>query len=411
METIISYGIFISIVVFLNILDYKKYKTILNPFFFLSIPFSIISLCCILLNNTIQFIAFFPLSLNLWSLGLILFWIGGFISSVLSSNFLMSNSLIEESSQNTLKNMRLINTLFFTCILISLLLILKNGGSDSFASKEMGEAIGQGGIAGRISNILILAVPFYFASNFPRLIKYSIIIILFICITAIGSKTWLTYSLLAGIVVIILGRKKINLKFTLITFILLFGTFSIYYKLNTNIEDNDHFIKFILRHFYFYVTSGVLPLSEIIRNDINFAPGGIYHPFIILVLYWLNPSSVSFHSSRWITTDTLLGTQSNVYTFFGTLYLGGWPYDFIIYSILSGLISYLYLYLYKIKKNIFYTIPYSFTLAILFFGWYNWGFSLLRIWEIYIYSFMLYVISQKKIRLFKPSSCLKNNQE
>lgn len=142
------------------------------------------------------------------------------------------------------------------------------------------------------------------------------------------------------------------------------------------------------RHFYFYITSGILPLSEYVRLGMDSMHNGITLPFISIIHYWMG-EEVSAHSPLWIVTDNVLGTSSNVYTFFGTLWIFGDRLDYVFYSILSGIISMSAYRLYKYHNSIFYLIAYAYTMCILFFGWYNWYFATLRIWEIYIYCFVL----------------------
>lgn len=399
MENILSYTVYFVLVVLLNILDYYRFKSVLNPFFFLSIPFTLILILCITLNNYLDFTTIYPPFLNIWSIGLAFFWLGGVLSTVvfrcLTYRYNIDVSFTQYGIQS-LRNIKYIKLLFLICGIISLLLVFKSGLDNSFGSKEMGEEIGQGGIAGRISNILLIAIPFYFIYKIHWIKKITICILLLVVITAIGSKTWMTYSILSGFILLNMGNKKIKIKGVIITFLALFLAFTIYYKLNTEIEDSGHFTDFILRHIYFYFTSGILPLSEVIKQDIITHGSGLHHPIINLILYKIDPSSLTFHSNLWITTDNTLGTQSNVFTFFGTLLLGGGSGDFILYSTLSGLISYIYLYCYRCSGSIFFAIPYAYTLSILFFGWYNWGFGFLRIWEIYIYSFIFFLISKKR---------------
>ncbi|MBD5132452.1 MAG: oligosaccharide repeat unit polymerase [Clostridiales bacterium] len=405
MEAFLSYFIYFTIVVVFNIIEYKRCRTVINPFFFLSIPFTIIMLICVAFNKAMYFVPFNPLCLNLWSVGLVIFWIGGATCEIIIKKAFPESGVCDEkrSLYAGVNDKSLINIIFGICILFSMLLTLKSGSSGDFASKEMGDEVGKGGIAGRISNVLILAVPYYFGYKCKPLKRIGVILLLMMLITAIGSKTWLTYSLVAGFVTMGFTGMKINPKTIIIGGLVLLLVFVLYYRLNTGIEDNDHFMEFVARHFYFYITSGILPLSEIIDKNMEFHGTGMTHPFVKLFMSWIDPSSFSFHSKLWITTDLFLGTQSNVCTFFGNFYTSGGMKYVITNSFYSGLLCYFFRVLYLRSNSIFLASSYALTLAVLFFGWFNYGLGLERIWEIYIISFILYYLSKYKFSIYGQS--------
>ena len=67
----IIYLIFFLFVLVINYLDYKAYKTIINPVFFLSVPFSCILFLCIAFNPALSFVQVYPPSIIIWIAGYI----------------------------------------------------------------------------------------------------------------------------------------------------------------------------------------------------------------------------------------------------------------------------------------------------------------------------------------------------
>lgn len=382
-EVIVTYACFCFEIIAFNYLDYKKYKTILNPIFFLSVPFSIILLFCVILNRQIDFIQFQPLALWIWIIGLLFFWLGNPFVVLLLKSFGYFKQKNTHNLYAGYKSFSLFHIAVAMGILFACILLLKGLQQAGVGSKDLGEDIGQGGIAGRVADLLLVAFPFYYSYKLKLIIRLPLLALLFLFIISLGSKTWLTYSFIATIIVWIYNGHKINIKLLCVSIIALFVLFGLYYWLNTEIDDSAHFIEFVSRHFYFYITSGILPMSEIYYSEIFIPPQGINHPFVNLFLSWIGEAA-SFHSPIWISTDKILGTQSNVFTFFGQLWINGSYLEFIIYSFLSGLLSYFICDIYYLKSNIFGAICYTYTLSVLFFGWFNWGFIFLRIWEIYI---------------------------
>ena len=399
MENFLSYSIFVSVILLLNLVEYRRFHTVINPFFFLSVPFSAILIICLLFNRKLSFVEFYPLSINIWSTGLLLFWFGGvichFLFDKLRLGWVQRACNQGESLYARIKCPRLLDCIFALAAIVSLMMIMRSGAESDFGSKEMGEDVGVGGIAGRIANVILVAIPYYIGYRMNKLKKGILIVLLLLSVIALGSKTWLTYTLLSAMIVLNLNNSRIKLLPVLIGGAILFGAFVIYYKLNTDIDEGMHFSDFVIRHLYFYVTSGILPMSEVVKNNIYFPYTGINHPFITLIKYWLDPMSVHIHSTVWITTDSYLGTQSNVFTYFGSLFFVGGPIDFILYSIITGVTAAIFQQLYLRTHSIFFAITYAFTLSMLFFGWFNFGIGLLRIWEVYIYCIVFYYLSKR----------------
>lgn len=189
-------------------------------------------------------------------------------------------------------------------------------------------------------------------------------------------------------------KISFNVWYVVLSIVPLFSAFIVYYYANTEIDDLDRFLQFVLRHFYFYLTSGILPLGEIsclgYPNEEPFIL-----PFINIINTWVGNEGTVAHSTIWVITDMSLETNSNVFTFFGTLLMGKMYFPFLCYSILFGAISATIFLKSQRVNNLFIAIMNGYNLSVLFFGWFNCGYGLLRIWEIFLISSFLYILSYR----------------
>lgn len=383
---------FIEIIIFI-IIDYKRYGSLINPISFISIPFAFIFILCVCFNRRLNFIDFYVPSLWVWIIGLFFFWMIGNLSRMLirRERLKKSNEVIN----------RLPIVIFVFCALLSTLKINSLGSSLDFGSKELGIEMGMGGIMGRASNILLIMFPFVAACNLKRILKIGVLLLLCVLLISLGSKTWILNAIIASFILLLVEKKieitKRSIFIVLISvLILLFTIFFLYYKLNTEIEDNEALSVFVYRHFYFYLTSGILPLGLYFKTGTAEIVNEFQLPFINILEIWLGKQVASGHSPLWYITDISLGTPSNVFTFFGTLFIESSFGGFLFYSSFFGFWCYLLFEIARAKANIYLNIINVYNLSLLFFGWYNCSFAILRIWEVTIYCLIFYYLTKKK---------------
>lgn len=389
---ILTYMFFFTEVWILNYLNFKIYRTMVNPIACLSIPFSFVLLVCLLFNGPMDFVPFHHEALWIWSSGLFFFGLPGFF------NLRRSPGKDISMKQNTI----IVKCIVGLCIFY-MFTQFKNLEGIDFGSKEMGEEIGMGGIKGRIANILLAACPFMVCTRYNKILKCIVIASIFYFLFALGSKTYNLYAVATCFFCLYKQKQiKINLWYILYFIIGGFLIFGIYYTLKIEVEDLLNLWEFISRHFYFYLTSGLLPLSEYVHKGVQTTEEFVL-PFINIVNIWLGNQGVSVHSSLWFTTDNVLGTPSNVFTFFGTLYICNNWFMFALYSFSFGLLSYFIHRLSVRSNNLFFHAMNGYNLCVLFFGWYNCSYALPRIWEFFFILTFFYVISLVPRRNYKVS--------
>lgn len=379
---ILTYTVFFLEVGILNYLNFRIYQTMVNPIACLSIPFTVVLLVCLLFNSPMDFVPFHHEALWIWIAGLFFFGLPGLFSlrRGLSKGVPMKQ-----------------NTIIVKCIvgLCFLYMFTQLGSLDDidFGSKEMGEEVGMGGIKGRIANILLATSPLMMCARYNKILKCFLIVSIFYFLFALGSKTYNLYAVATCFFCLYKQKMvKINLWYVLYFLIGGFLIFGVYYTLKIEIENLSNLWEFISRHFYFYLTSGLLPMSEYVHRRVH-ATEEFVLPFINIVNIWLGNPGASVHSSLWFTTDNFLGTPSNVFTFFGTLYICNNWFMFALYSFIFGLLSYSIHRLSVRKDNLFFHAMNGYNLCVLFFGWFNCSYALPRIWEFFLILPFFYFIS------------------
>lgn len=389
------YICYFLLVITLNILEYKIYKTIFNPFAVLSIPFSVVVFICICFNKNLDFVEFSYITLYPWILGLVIFWTSGrFVGYIFMSSPVEINTFKKEPDNSN-------KLILFIISLVCLFFLIKFrslSNSVSMGTKDFGEEFMLGGLAGRLSNCLMIFFPYLIYTKCNKFFKIILLFFIFIFILSYASKTWLMGVFIVSIFIGIL-QKRINLnpKIIILTLVGGISLFILYYSFTI---DNDVLFDFVFRHFYFYLTSGVLGLNEFFEEKTFFVSNNDYLilPFVNFInTIFLGKQALLPHSSLWYCTDLLNGTETNVYTFFGTLYIyGDWVF-MAIYTFVLGFMTYLFFYLAKKSNNIFINILNAYNLSILFFAWYNFAYNLLRYWEIFTFCIFFFILS--KVRL------------
>lgn len=389
----IIYVIFFLFVLVINYLDYKTYKTIINPVFFLSVPFSCILFLCIVFNPALSFVQVYPPSIIIWIAGLFFFWIPGrlFAFSIKKETFSANN---ESVTYENIPN-KLIVWIGISVIIYFLFKYKSIVNTATIGSKEFGGELMIGGIASRLSNVLMLFFPYFVCINLKsRILKYGLAAAIFFLIISYAAKTWMMNIILASFIVGTFRKQmKVGIKTIALLVSVLFLLFFLYYSL---LIDSDSLLQFVSRHFYFYITSGILPMSSYVEAGDFFHIDNRYimMPFVNMYYSLNGISPMDVHSPLWYVTDLDIGTESNVFNFFGTIFIYSDPVLFGIYSFLFGAFSYGIFACALKSRSIFIHIIYAYNLSILFWGWYNCGYNLLRYWEIFAYGFILYVINR-----------------
>ncbi|MBN2813586.1 MAG: oligosaccharide repeat unit polymerase, partial [Bacteroidales bacterium] len=373
MELVPLYILIIEVAIII-FADYYLFHSRLTPSIVLMVPYLLIVLITIIFGNRLELVSFNYNSLYVWILGIIPFWIGGVFIRLL-----FRNQFTQKDPDSELHFPKWVLHFFVFVVLLlfaKFMLTLRNGYA--FGSKDFGEAFIGKGIFGHLSNLLFVIFPYFIIGFKKKPIPILLLMLLVLAmVLSYWSKTWFL-SIIQTAFLISIYYKRIRLTPLTIILPLLIGI--LFFVLFYSFSVKDNLMAFASRHFIDYLTSGILPLSEYMKYNhfTEISPQYVFSPFINLYHSLAGGEMVGAHSELWITTDVLSNFESNVFTFFGTIYIYSGIYYGIIFSFILGLINYLLLYLTKSRNSFFIAAAYFNAIAILFWGWFNCSFVLLR---------------------------------
>jgi oligosaccharide repeat unit polymerase len=275
-----------------------------------------------------------------------------------------------------------------------------------FGTEKLSRSIGEGAAA-HADVILMFPVTFFLIiSDLKRksTINWLIILLWLFFAFSYNSKTWILIPLIAGIIGrMALLKKKVNLKRIIILFGLGLLIFYVSYSLSFNYFASW---KFIRNHFIVYTNSGLLSFSEHLRlnKKIGISLEFLFEPIYNIYYKLTGKEMISIISNL----NERIGSQqySNVKTFFGEIYIYGGIIGGIFTSFVWGWVTYLFLALSVMIKDVFFFLIYFIIISALFFGWFGIYFNNLTYYEIIIVGIFLLIvtrllISKGKIRTIK----------
>lgn len=375
------------------------YGTFFTPVTTLCIPFVIILTIILLFGSSLGYKNFYYPSLLVWIIGIFFFWLPSLLfSAVFLKKTNIKNYPYQISPNKSFDKF----SYYFSYILIIILFL---GLSKSIQQADIGTDEFQNDFgSGLVAHISIISKFFfiYLIVYFKR--KNIIPIILFLTVYFMyGAKSWILIPLLAAMIIrIILKKTYFGISLTVKAVIIAILIFYLVYYVSIGPEMP---IDFIVTHFFSYLFSGILGLSEYIKADgiVGIDPNMLINPIVNLY----NKISGTEIMNTFSNVDTSIGNDAevNVKTLFGTFYLYGGLFWGTLFTFILGSIYYLLLILtITIKSNII-LITYFTLLTLLFFGWFDTYTSNLFIYEFLVFGILLYLFIEllkikKKISIF-----------
>ncbi len=407
-------NIFINIIFFIEVLlilslEKKMWKTYFTPTFFLTIPFTIVWFFTLIFSEKLGFFKLFTPALIIWIIGILFFWIPSFIICIIIHKLGFQFSLPSKNITNNInfKNDKLI--LYFS-FFISILFLFRLSkfiyhlgfnviGSDFFATLFAGY-----GFWGHLRVILIPLIVyhiFYFKYN----TKYKILILLifFWVLLLYQVKGWIIVALITSIIIkIFFDNIKINFKLLFISVLIGFFVFfaSYYLSIVHNLDNNFNlnFVFWTIKHFTYYLFSGIIGFSEYVKHnytiDLNYHV--ILAPLINIWNYCMGKPYVNIINPFEINIGNVY--KSNVYSFFGTVYIFAGYYKGILISLYFGFIYYILYLLFLTMHNIWLLIAIFYLMTLLSLGWfefYLFHFDVIEIPIFCLFLSLLFQINQK----------------
>lgn len=376
----------------------------LTPLTALTVPYVVTTLVALLLpyyDNSIP--SFYYPSLFVWMIGLLLFEIPSlFLASQYGAN--RNKKEIKIFSGRSDDYYWFLFSIAIFCIAISLYRInsmesqLANFGTDEFSNEYQ-----QKGLLAHLQ-VLLISIFAYAVYKFDREHLTALVIIAgaLAGMYAVGTKSWIIAPMLIGYYARILsGKTKATLKSTLLPSLAIIIIFVLSYYLilvrANGMDDSLKFLTFIVNHFLNYFCSGTLTLSIDYRQGFLEPENteALFAPFVNVINVLTGDSHVQKINTVFISTGAL--GESNVRTFFGTMYAYSKSYFLFIFLTLSFSFITNFIYILSTRKhNIFLLLVNCANLAFLSFGFFEYYWVNLSCYEIPIIFLILYFLTRRK---------------
>lgn len=401
---------FIFEVITLSIIEKKMWGTIYTPLNVLMLPFAAIALISIVLVKYYSFYPFCYDSLLLWEIGLLVF----FIPSALIR--LLMPKDVNLSYQNTQEEF---NIKYFVMVLLPILALYGLHILRSAQEMQSAAAIGSDDFADKTSTfgpwahvfVIVIALEIFCFQLISRK-RWWLIFGILLCVlygVIAQVKGWVLIPIFAGIFVnIFSNRLKLNFKKIGSVCLIGFGFFFLSYYLSLVVSKNEQFsddvLFFIFKNFTHYLTSGVLGLSMDMGRGILEPqnPDYLYTPFVNIYCLITNQQMTTGISQYYLVT-TWPGLLTNIRSFMGTIYIYGGPLWGTLTILLFSTIGYM-IRASRIVRRSSVLVPLdAWYCAIMFMGWFDYYFALLKPYEILLFLWLLPY-------LFRKSGTLSNNK-
>jgi hypothetical protein len=164
------------------------------------------------------------------------------------------------------------------------------------------------------------------------------------------------------------------------------------------------FMDFIYKHFFFYLFSGPLGFSEMLKNK-WVATGDaspMFAPFLNIFHLFTGEEMISpINKLRVVITPNYVGT--NVFTFFGTMYFYLGKVNGIIFTFVIGLSYYSLYFLGILLRKNWLIITVFILLTLLAFGWFEYYLYHLMVIEIPVFCLLMSICLEKKVKKSQPN--------
>lgn len=233
------------------------------------------------------------------------------------------------------------------------------------------------GVFAHLNNFLIVLTAYMICFSKKNLFVFFVIAIGLLLSFISGTKYHIIFIFLVYVIKCLYSpSKKTFLKIVIGCLMGVFTLFAINYLVNFFIRGtlDDRFIRFALNHFIKYVSGGFIGFSQILNGAHSWGRGFVF-------------------------VDSIGVESTNVYTFFGSLFLHYGFFSFIILLVLSiAAHMFFYLFMYEKRpnmKNILF-LMYSFFFATqMFLSFFSSYYRLSNYYEWFVFSFILYFFLKK----------------
>ena len=369
----------------------------------LAVPYLAVVMLVNIFGVSLGFYSFHPPSTSVWILGLLLFWLSGwviafpFMQGRMRSEIRRRPFRFEPAAQ---KWALMLLWVIIPLVAFRLLTLLNSmGGLSALANDEFSRRYGSGFFAHLLTfgyPLLILLIG--------TVRRHQLLILLTIGITlalifVYQVKSWIIVPLTAGMIYRWLsGRMEITPKLipraALLMVVLFFGSYLVTFGVrNPALLLEPAVYQFLSGHFMHYLFAGVMALSEYARTSVTVepTPDQVFAPFVNLYNFLVGQTVISALNEQFIPIS-VAGRTSNVFTLFGSLFMAlGWLGG-MLYTIAMGVIIYTIYLAVRLNRNSWFAVLWAYLAAMLALGWFDFYFWNLAALEASVYCVLIGVV-------------------
>ena len=370
----------------LTFLEYKAWKTIYTPLCCLMLPYAVVLLITIAIAGNFGFARFNYESLYVWIYGLPFFALPSqvFATFLRYSGKPVKGPIIDKSE--SLPPVFIAIAAVLVALLMYKLFQTLSSGLFLFGTDDFAEEFSGAGLWAHLREMLtpLLIISLYYVRKNQYWLWALIALMLFIQFSFMVKGTIIIATASALLMRMYAGRMHLSLTLIIGVIAGSFGVFLLIYMvlplLGNDGEADMFLLEFIAKHFIHYLTSGTMGWSYDIdqnipdRNEFVHIIAPFHNIYSMLSGGELVSSVNPFYWNTGIT-------NTNVRTFFGTLYIYSDTLQFITTTLVISTVIYLIKAIALSTRNIYvYTIHFYYC-GLLAMGWFEFYFFHLAIIE------------------------------
>lgn len=372
-------------------IDRKMYGTFYTPTIFLSVPYLCIVFVFILFADNFNFYSLYLPSVYIWCIGLALYWSVGYILSLCLLRKTINNKTPFKQKIYIPQDALIFSSII--ALLVDLGLVYAAIKIAPIGSDEFKDFCGTGLIAHMAVYLRFVILWFICADNI--VLKRNIILKWFVILSTVFYAV--AYSTKGSIVLVLLSViiiRKIILNKSMKIFhllLLVISSLFVFFISYSIVFGYAAPWNFIFNHTFFYFVSSIASFSQYckINAPIDISVETLFMPVVNFYYKLMGIPLEKVYSDLWTAVGP--GMESNVKTFFGTIFIYGGIWGGIFTVIVYSLVGHLLLVC-SLKKNQFALFLYCICLAALTLGWFDLFFNMIAFYEYIIFAILLSLV-------------------
>lgn len=345
----------------------------------------------ILFADNFNFYSLYLPSVYIWCIGLALYWLVGYILSLCLLRKTINNKTPFKQKIYIPQDALIFSSII--ALLVDLGLVYAAIKIAPIGSDEFKDFCGTGLIAHMAVYLRFVILWFICADNI--VLKRNIILKWFVILSTVFYAV--AYSTKGSIVLVLLSViiiRKIILNKSMKIFhllLLVISSLFVFFISYSIVFGYAAPWNFIFNHTFFYFVSSIASFSQYckINAPIDISVETLFMPVVNFYYKLMGIPLEKVYSDLWTAVGP--GMESNVKTFFGTIFIYGGIWGGIFTVIVYSLVGHLLLVC-SLKKNQFALFLYCICLAALTLGWFDLFFNMIAFYEYIIFAILLSLV-------------------